>query len=91
MVILSAKEDKILTNLPLAGGSDGAAFNPTTMQAFSTQGNRTMTIVNEKSPTSFEIETKPADHERRTYHGIRQQDWSPVHNVAGAWTCTSGT
>jgi DNA-binding beta-propeller fold protein YncE len=56
MVILSAKDGKILTSLPLAGGSDGAAFNPETMEAFSTQGNGTMTIVKEKSPTSFEVE-----------------------------------
>src|ERR1700738_2101543 len=56
MVILSAKDGKILTTLPLAGGSDGAAFNPATMEAFSTHGNGTMTIVKEKSPTSFEVE-----------------------------------
>jgi hypothetical protein len=56
MVILSATDGKILASLPLAGGSDGAAFNPSTMEAFSTQGNGTMTIVREKSPTSFEVE-----------------------------------
>ena len=55
-VILSAKDGKILERLPLAGSSDGAAFNPSTMEAFSTQGNGTMTIVKEKSPTSFEVE-----------------------------------
>jgi hypothetical protein len=56
MVILSAKDGKILANLPLAGGSDGAVFNPATMEAFSTHGNGTMTIVKENSPTSFEVE-----------------------------------
>jgi hypothetical protein len=56
MVILSATDGKILANVPLAGGSDGAVFNPKTMEAFSTQGNGTMTIVKEKSPTSFEVE-----------------------------------
>jgi DNA-binding beta-propeller fold protein YncE len=56
MVILSAKDGKILANLPLAGGSDGAVFNPATMEVFSTHGNGTMTIVKETSPTSFEIE-----------------------------------
>jgi hypothetical protein len=55
-VILSAKDGKILERLPLAGGSDGAVFNPATMEAFSSQGNGTMTIVKEKSPTSFEVE-----------------------------------
>jgi hypothetical protein len=56
VVILSAKDGKILANLPLAGGSDGAALNPATMEAFSTQGCGTMTIVKEKSPTSFDVE-----------------------------------
>jgi DNA-binding beta-propeller fold protein YncE len=56
MVILSTRDGKILANLALAGGSDGAAFNPATMEAFSTHGNGTMTVVKEKSPTSFEVE-----------------------------------
>jgi DNA-binding beta-propeller fold protein YncE len=56
MVVLSAVDGKILANLPLAGGSDGAAFNPATMEAFSTHANGTMTVVKEKSPTSFEVE-----------------------------------
>mgnify|MGYP003945850629 CR=1 FL=1 len=56
MVIMSSKDGKILTTLPLAGNSDGAAFNPQTMEAFSSQGNGTLTVVKEKSPTSFEVE-----------------------------------
>src|SRR5271166_3970218 len=56
MVILSAEDGKVLTSLPLAGGSDGAVFNPATMEAFSTHGNGTLTVVKEKSPTSFEVE-----------------------------------
>src|SRR4051795_12221957 len=56
MVIMSATDGKILTTLPLAGGSDGAVFNPATMEAFSTHGNGTLTVVKEKSPTSFEVE-----------------------------------
>jgi DNA-binding beta-propeller fold protein YncE len=56
MVILSAKDGHVITRLPIAGSSDGAAFNPSTMEAFSTQGNGTMTVIKEKSPTSFEVE-----------------------------------
>ena len=56
MVILSAKDGKILTTLPLAGSSDGAVFNPQTMEAFSSHGNGTLTVMKEKSPTSFEVE-----------------------------------
>ena len=56
MVILSAKDGKILSTLPLAGGSDGAAFNPSTKEAFSTHGNGTLTVIKEKSPGTFEVE-----------------------------------
>lgn len=56
MVVLSAVDGKILANLPLAGGSDGAVFNPATMEAFSSHGNGTMTVVKENSPTSFTVE-----------------------------------
>lgn len=56
MVILNATDGKIITTLPLAGSSDGAVFNPATMEVFSSHGNGTMTVVKEKSPTSFEVE-----------------------------------
>src|SRR5580704_5467079 len=44
MVILNSETGTILTTLPLAGGSDGAVFNPATMEAFSTHGNGTLTV-----------------------------------------------
>jgi DNA-binding beta-propeller fold protein YncE len=56
MVILSADDGHIITSLPLAGGSDGAAFNPATMEAFSTGGNGTLTVVKEKDAKTFEVE-----------------------------------
>jgi hypothetical protein len=56
MVVLRVADGQILTALPLAGGSDGAVFNPVTMEAFSTHGNGTLTVVKENSPTSFEVE-----------------------------------
>jgi DNA-binding beta-propeller fold protein YncE len=56
MVILSATDGKILTTLPIGNGTDGALFNPSTMEAFSSHADGTLTIVKEKSPTSFEVE-----------------------------------
>jgi len=56
MVILNADDGNILTKLPLAGGSDGELFNPATMEAYSTQGNGTLTVVKENNPTTFEVE-----------------------------------
>lgn len=56
MVILSSEDGHIITSLPLAGSSDGTVFNPATMEAFSSHSNGTLTVVKEKSPTSFEVE-----------------------------------
>src|SRR5438045_8226128 len=73
MVILSAKDGKILKTLPLAGSSDGAAFNPKTMEAFSSQGNGTLTVVKETSPTTFEVEQN-----LQTMNGARTMTLDPT-------------
>jgi DNA-binding beta-propeller fold protein YncE len=56
MIILSAADGHIIADLPIGVGSDGAAFNPATMEAFSSQGDGTLTVVKEESPTSFRVE-----------------------------------
>jgi DNA-binding beta-propeller fold protein YncE len=56
MVILNAEDGKIITTLPIGMGSDGALFNPNTMEAFSSQVDGTLTIIKENSPTSFAVE-----------------------------------
>ena len=56
MIILSATDGHIITDLPIGAGSDGATFNPATMEAFSSQGDGTLTVVKEDSPTSFSVE-----------------------------------
>ncbi len=56
MVILNAGDGKILAALPIGNGTDGALFNPKTMEAFSSQGDGTLTVVKENSPTSFSVE-----------------------------------
>ena len=56
MVILKADGGKIITTLPIGKGTDGAVFNPKTMEAFSSQGDGTLTVVKEHSPTSFTVE-----------------------------------
>jgi DNA-binding beta-propeller fold protein YncE len=75
MVILSAEDGKIFTSLPLAGASDGAVFNPSTMEVFSTHGNGTLTVVKEKSPTSFEVEQN-----LDTMNGARTITFDPKTN-----------
>jgi len=56
MVILNAGDGTILDTLPIGSGTDGAAFNPATMEAFSSQGDGTLTVVKENSPASFAVE-----------------------------------
>ena len=56
MVILSATDGHIIADLPIGQGCDGATFNPATMEAFSSQGDGTLTIIKENSPTSFVVE-----------------------------------
>jgi hypothetical protein len=56
MIILSAADGHILTDLPIGTGCDGVTFNPATMEAFSSQGDGTITVIKENSPTSFSVE-----------------------------------
>jgi DNA-binding beta-propeller fold protein YncE len=56
MVMINADNGKILGTLPLGRGTDGAVFNPASMEAFSSQVDGTLTVVKESSPTSFAIE-----------------------------------
>ena len=56
MIILSATDGHIITDLPIGNGCDGATFNPATMEAFSSQGDGTLTVIKEDSPTSFSVE-----------------------------------
>lgn len=56
MIILSAKDGHIITDLPIGVGCDGATFNPETMEVFSSQGDGTLTVIKENSPTDFAVE-----------------------------------
>jgi hypothetical protein len=63
VVILSADSGQIITSLPIGNGVDAAEFNPDTMEAFSSQGDGTLSVIKENSPTDFAVEqtvvTKP--------------------------------
>lgn len=56
MAMVSIASGQVLSTLPIGNGSDGATFNPETLEAFSTQGDGTLSIVKESSPTSFAVE-----------------------------------
>jgi DNA-binding beta-propeller fold protein YncE len=56
MVILSAADGHIIADLPIGVGCDGVTFNPDTMEAFSSQGDGTLTVIKENSPIDFTVE-----------------------------------
>ena len=56
MVMLNSEDGKILAPLPIGSGTDGATFNPKTMEAFSSNGDGTLTVIKENSPASFVVE-----------------------------------
>jgi DNA-binding beta-propeller fold protein YncE len=56
MVVLDANDGKVIAALPIGAGSDGALFNPATMEAFSSQRDGTLTVVKETGPTEFAVE-----------------------------------
>ncbi len=55
MVMLDANDGKYLGDVPIGRGCDGAGFNAKTMECFSSQGDGTLTIIKENSPTSFAV------------------------------------
>jgi hypothetical protein len=56
MVVLDADSGNILATLDTGEGTDAGTFDPDTLEAFASNGNGTLTVVKENSPTSFEVE-----------------------------------
>ena len=61
------------------------------MEAFSTQGNGTMTIVKETSPTSFEVEQNLETMNGARTRDLRQQDGSRPDDERGARPRAAGS
>jgi DNA-binding beta-propeller fold protein YncE len=55
-VILDANDGHILGTLPIGKGVDAAEFNPATGEAFSSQGDGTLTVIRESGPSVFAVE-----------------------------------
>jgi DNA-binding beta-propeller fold protein YncE len=56
MVVLDADTGKILATLPTGNRTDAGTFNPDTLEAFSSNGDATLTVVKENSPNDFAVE-----------------------------------
>jgi DNA-binding beta-propeller fold protein YncE len=55
MMILDSDSGKIIGQVPIGGGVDGAGFDPETGLAFSSNGDGTLTVVREESPSKFSV------------------------------------
>ncbi len=55
MVVLDAMTGKVITTLPTGNGTDGAAFDPSLKRAYSSNGEGTMTVVQEINPNEFKV------------------------------------
>lgn len=56
MAMLDADSGKVLGAAPIGAGVDGATFNPATGEAFSSQGDGTLSVVKEDGPGKFALE-----------------------------------
>jgi len=55
MIILDADSGKVLGQVPIGSGVDGAGFDPSSLFAFSSNGEGTLTVVHEESPAKFSV------------------------------------
>jgi hypothetical protein len=55
MAVSNAAEGRTVAHVPIGGGVDGNAFDPSTQLAFASNGDGTITVVHEDSPTAFRV------------------------------------
>lgn len=55
MIVLDADSGKVVAQLPIGSGVDGAAFDPSSRLAFSSNGEGTLTVVREESAAKFSV------------------------------------
>jgi hypothetical protein len=67
MAISDATQGKSIATVPIGEGVDGAGFEPATALAFASNGDGTLTVVHEDSPTRFHVvSTVPTKRGART-------------------------
>jgi len=67
MIVVDATSGKVLTELPIGLKPDGAGFDPSLNCAYSSNGDKTMTVVKEESDTKFRVsENVPTGQGART-------------------------
>jgi DNA-binding beta-propeller fold protein YncE len=92
MVVLDALSGKVITTLPIGGGSDGAAFDPSMKRAYSSNGEGTLTVVQEVNPDKFtvleNVPTLPGARtitiDKKTHHiFMSAAEYEPANPTAG--------
>lgn len=77
MAIVDAKTCKLITTLPIGKGVDACGFDPGTKYAFSSNGEGTLTVIDEVSPTEFKVIDNIT-----TEKGLRTMALDPTsHNI----------
>jgi DNA-binding beta-propeller fold protein YncE len=67
MAVVDADNGHLVATIPIGDGPDAAAFDPATGDAFSSNGEGTLTVVHEASPSSFSVvQTLPTQRGART-------------------------
>jgi DNA-binding beta-propeller fold protein YncE len=73
MVMSDARAGRSIATVPIGSGVDGAAFDPGTGLAFASNGDGTITVVHEDSPTTFHVASTAA-----TRRGARTMTLDPL-------------
>ncbi len=55
MVVLNAMSGEVITTLPIGNRTDGAAFDPSTKRVYSSNGEGTLTVVQQISPDKYQV------------------------------------
>jgi len=55
MVVIDAENGKIITTLPIGDRCDGVAFDPEKKRAYSSNGEGSVTVVQEENSNSFKV------------------------------------
>ncbi|HEX5413663.1 MAG TPA: YncE family protein [Terriglobia bacterium] len=55
MAVISTASGKVIASVPIGGGVDANRFDPETGLAFSSNGEGTLTVAREESPTKFKV------------------------------------
>ena len=73
MAVSDIGAGKVVATVPIGTGTDGAAFDPASGDAFASNADGTLTIIHQDSPDALSCRAEPADGARRPEHGTRSR------------------